>query len=200
MAQHIGIVACSAEGAALCYRTICVEGAALMGPHAHPEVSMHTPSLADYVVHLDAGNWQVSGTWEFQPGALLDWGGQNIFFYGDLDDIDVEDPTRDRWFNIDAGFERDPAKTPAAFQKRAFPFRIDGVRGMALTFANLSIQRSLSTGGGRTLQVRVDAQNLFNRQQWLGPTLNPTSTQFGRVTTVALNQMRFFSFGLRATF
>ena len=32
-------------------------------------------------------NWQISGTWEFQPGALLDWGGQNIFFYGDLDDI-----------------------------------------------------------------------------------------------------------------
>ena len=47
--KHIGIVACSAEGAALCYRTICVEGAALLGPHAHPEVSMHTPSLADYM-------------------------------------------------------------------------------------------------------------------------------------------------------
>ena len=57
MAQHVGIVACSAEGAALCYRTICVEGAALMGPHAHPEVSMHTPSLADYVAHLDRGDW-----------------------------------------------------------------------------------------------------------------------------------------------
>ncbi|MEO8654166.1 MAG: aspartate racemase, partial [Ramlibacter sp.] len=28
--KHIGIVACSAEGAALCYRTICAEGAALL--------------------------------------------------------------------------------------------------------------------------------------------------------------------------
>ncbi len=54
--QHIGIVACSAEGAALCYRTICNEGAALLGAHAHPEVSMHTPSLAEYVGHLEAGN------------------------------------------------------------------------------------------------------------------------------------------------
>jgi len=61
MAQHIGIVACSAEGAALCYRTICVEGAALMGPHAHPEVSMHTPSLADYVAHLDRNDWPAVG-------------------------------------------------------------------------------------------------------------------------------------------
>ena len=45
MPQHIGIVACSAEGAALCYKTICVEGADFFGPHAHPEVTMHTPSL-----------------------------------------------------------------------------------------------------------------------------------------------------------
>jgi aspartate racemase len=56
MPQHIGIVACSAEGAALCYRTICAEGAALLGPHAHPELSMHTPSLADYVACLDRGD------------------------------------------------------------------------------------------------------------------------------------------------
>jgi len=147
-----------------------------------------------------ASNWEISGTWEYQPGALLDWGGQNIFFYGDLDDIQVDDPTRARWINVDAGFERDPAKIPAAFQKRAFPFRIDGVRSMPLSFTNLSIQRSFGAGGSRVLQLRLDAQNVFNRQQWLGPNLNPTSTQFGQVTNVALNQMRFFSFGLRATF
>jgi aspartate racemase len=55
--EHIGIVACSAEGAALCYKTICVEGAELLGRHAHPEVSMHTPSLADYVACLDRNDW-----------------------------------------------------------------------------------------------------------------------------------------------
>jgi hypothetical protein len=146
-----------------------------------------------------AGDWQISGTWEYQPGALLDWGGQNIFFRGDLDDIAVENPTRERWFNIDAGFERTPQTVPAAFQKRAFPFRIDGVRGMPLTFTNLALQRNFNIGG-RSLQFRVDAQNVFNRQQWQGPTLNPTSTQFGRVTNVALNQMRFFTFGVRTTF
>ena len=56
--QHIGLVACSAEGAALCYKTICVEGAQLLGPHAHPEISMHTPSLADYVACLERGDRQ----------------------------------------------------------------------------------------------------------------------------------------------
>jgi len=58
MPDHIGIVGCSAEGAALCYRTICAEGAALLGPHAHPEISMHTPSLADYVACLERGDRQ----------------------------------------------------------------------------------------------------------------------------------------------
>jgi aspartate racemase len=57
MPQHIGIVGCSAEGAALCYRTICLEGAALMGPHGHPEVSMHTHALAEYVPFLKSGDW-----------------------------------------------------------------------------------------------------------------------------------------------
>ena len=56
MTQHIGIVGCSAEGAALCYRTICAEGEKLLGPHAHPEISMHTPFLANYVAFLERGD------------------------------------------------------------------------------------------------------------------------------------------------
>ena len=56
MSQHIGIVACSAEGAALCYRTICSEASAALGGHRHPEVSMHTSSLHRYVGCLDAGD------------------------------------------------------------------------------------------------------------------------------------------------
>ncbi len=56
MTQHIGIIGCSAEGAALCYRTICQEGAQWLGPHGHPEVSLHTPSLAAYVDCLERGD------------------------------------------------------------------------------------------------------------------------------------------------
>ncbi len=58
MPKHIGIVACSAEGAALCYTTICVEGAELLGRHDHPEVSMHTFALARYMEHIERGDWQ----------------------------------------------------------------------------------------------------------------------------------------------
>ena len=59
--RHIGIVAVSAEGAALCYRTICVEGAAMFGPHNHPEVSMHTHPLAAYMDCIRQDDWQGVG-------------------------------------------------------------------------------------------------------------------------------------------
>src|SRR2546423_8931198 len=59
--RHIGIVACSAEGAALCYRTICTEGAQLLGAHAHPEVTLQSQSLADYMQCIYRDDWQGVG-------------------------------------------------------------------------------------------------------------------------------------------
>jgi aspartate racemase len=56
-ARHVGIVAVSAEGAALCYRTFCVEGAALLGRHAHPRVTMDTVPLSEYMRYIDADDW-----------------------------------------------------------------------------------------------------------------------------------------------
>jgi aspartate racemase len=57
MPLHIGIVACSAEGAALCYRTVCLEGSELLGRDNHPEVSVHTHALAEYVKFIESGDW-----------------------------------------------------------------------------------------------------------------------------------------------
>jgi aspartate racemase len=54
---HIGIVACSTEGAALCYRTISLEGAKMLGPHDHSEVSLHSHSLAKYMKSVRANDW-----------------------------------------------------------------------------------------------------------------------------------------------
>jgi aspartate racemase len=61
MPRHIGIAACSAEGTSLCYRTICVEGARFLGPHAHPQISVHTPSLSDYMACIYRNDWQGVG-------------------------------------------------------------------------------------------------------------------------------------------
>ena len=67
---------------------------------------------------------QTGQTFEWQPGPLLAFG--NIFYYGDINEIAVDDPTLDRWFNTDAGFEKSSTRVPADFQTRLFPLRIDG--------------------------------------------------------------------------
>src|SRR5258707_13250040 len=71
MPQHIGIAGCSAEGAALCYRTICVEGGELLGTHAHPEISLHSPSLADYMERIYRNDWNAVGALMLSSAAKL---------------------------------------------------------------------------------------------------------------------------------
>ena len=83
MPLHIGIVGCSAEGAALCYRTICAEGAAMLGPHGHPEVSMHTPSFADYVACLDGGDLEGVGELMLASARKLASAGANFLICPD---------------------------------------------------------------------------------------------------------------------
>jgi aspartate racemase len=58
MTQHIGIVAGSAEGAAHCYRTICLESPAIMGEHNHPEVTMNSVPMAEYMRYIRTNDWK----------------------------------------------------------------------------------------------------------------------------------------------
>src|SRR5881396_2970874 len=83
MPQHIGIVACSAEGAALCYRTVCVEGTPLLGAHDHPEVSMHTHSLAEYMKCIYRGDWQGVGELMLSSANKLAKGGADFLICPD---------------------------------------------------------------------------------------------------------------------
>lgn len=71
MPDHIGIVACSAEGAALCYRTICAEGTEILGPHAHPEITLHSYSFADYMARIEDGDWQGVGELMLSSAQIL---------------------------------------------------------------------------------------------------------------------------------
>lgn len=58
MPKHIGIVAGSAEGAALCYRTICNEAPAIMGEHNHPEITMNSIPMAKHMPYIYDDNWE----------------------------------------------------------------------------------------------------------------------------------------------
>jgi len=56
--KHIGIVAGSAEGAALCYRTICVEAPRIQGAHNHPEITMNSMPFAEQMRYVIANDWK----------------------------------------------------------------------------------------------------------------------------------------------
>ena len=81
--RHIGIVAVSAEGAALCYRTICAEGAAVFGRHAHPEVSMHTYTLSEYIRHIETDRWTEVGSMLLSSAAKLRQAGADFLICPD---------------------------------------------------------------------------------------------------------------------
>jgi aspartate racemase len=80
---HIGIVAVSAEGAALCYRTICAESGSVFGRHTHPEISMHTYSLSDYMRHIAADRWQEVGSMLLASAAKLQQAGADFLICPD---------------------------------------------------------------------------------------------------------------------
>jgi hypothetical protein len=144
------------------------------------------------------GGWQTGQTFEWQPGPLLQFG--NVFFYGNVDDIALDDPTLNEWFDVDAGFERSATRVPADFQERLFPLRVDGLRGDQTLLLNSSISRTFPLMGRSNLQIRLDAANMLNRQQFANPQLNPTATDFGRVTANANTEPRFLILMSKVTF
>jgi hypothetical protein len=155
------------------------------------------------------GGWQLGGTFEYQPGALLEFG-NDAFFNGDLDSIAKDDPEialqRDGtidgskyWFNT-AGFVTAAAAQPALYQKRVFPFRLDNLRGPGYFLVNANVVRNFSLGGSRSLQFRLDVQNLLDSVLWSNPDMNPTSTNFGKVTGATNSIMRFFTFVWKVNF
>jgi aspartate racemase len=54
--KHIGIVACSAEGAALCYQTICRDALDLVGKNDHPRITMDSIPMASWMPAFDSGD------------------------------------------------------------------------------------------------------------------------------------------------
>ena len=117
------------------------------------------PFLSEGGVYMNIARGSTIGaTYEYQPGALLQWN-NNLFFSGNLDDIAKKvnpeiailpdgtfNPTK-TWFNIDAGFERDTADQPAGFQKRVFPFTVDGVRGFDVSYFEREHRAHVRTNG-----------------------------------------------------
>lgn len=160
------------------------------------------PLLQRGIANHILGGWQLAATYEFQPGPLLGWGNQ--FYYGNAgafgSDAANVNKSLDQWFNTGLQFEKDSAKTPAAFHVRVFPRVFNELRADGLNQWNANLVRNFRIREGMKLQLRGDAINLQNRSQFAGPDLSPTSSTFGKVQAQTSSLNRFYQIQARVTF
>jgi hypothetical protein len=142
--------------------------------------------------------WQVQGIYTAQSGPALGFG--NTIFVGDLKNIEIPTGQRtvERWFNIDAGFERNSQRQLAS-NLRTFNTRFNGIRGDGGNNWDLSVIKNTALREGINLQFRAEAINALNHPQFLAPNTTPTSTAFGQVTG-EWTWPRVIQFGLKVLF
>ena len=154
-----------------------------------------------------SGIWQlpwgfsVQGIGQFQSGQPISFHDRNIYFNGDLASLktDYSGDTNQPVFDIsgfyfhDAAVQTngvdDPAKQRAdqrirlTNNLRYFPSRIDGLRGQRLNLWDLSIVKQLPIKGRVRAQLHAEFLNAFNRAVFANPNTDPTSADFGKVTS-----------------
>jgi hypothetical protein len=149
---------------------------------------------------LDAiiGGWQLNGIVTWQSGQALGFG--NIIFNGDIKNIALPSSQRnaDRWFNIDAGFNR-VNNQQLASNIRTFPLRFSGIRGDAQNRWDLSLLKNFTLVERLRMQFRAECFNALNHTNLNNPNTTPTSTAFGTITGTA-SQARTFQFALKMEF
>jgi len=134
------------------------------------------------VVNGVLGGWSVQGWFEGQTGDTLGFG-NNTIFNGNLQDIvlPVGQRSVERWFNVDAGFERDPAKQ--LDQNIAmFPTRFSGIRADGINNFDMSMFKNFRIREGLRAQFRLETFNTLNHVQLGLPDTTPTSSTFGTIT------------------
>lgn len=126
------------------------------------------------------GGWQIAGVYQFQSGIPIGWG--NLLFTGNLNDIALPrgERTRLRWFNTDAGFNKVSGEQLAS-NVRTFPLRLDNVRTPEANNVDLSLVKNVQIVNGKTLQLRFEALNAFNRVLLPGPNTGVTGASFGQI-------------------
>jgi hypothetical protein len=144
------------------------------------------------------GGWQFQGIFSLQSGIPLGFG--NSIFTGDLEDIPLPSSERtvERWFNVDAGFERDSRKQVAA-NIRTLPLRFSGIRSDIQNNWDFSLIKNTELTAGVRLQFRIEAINALNHPQMWTPDTNPTSSAFGQVSR-EWSWPRLFQFGAKILF
>ena len=143
--------------------------------------------------------WQVQAWYEGQSGEPLGFG--NVPFRGNLSDIVMPISQRypTRWFNTDAGFDRDPAKA-LANNLQTLGTRFTGVRADGINNLDASMFKNFKVTERVTAQFRFETYNTANHVQFAAPNTNPVSAAFGTVTGEKGHGQRQVTFGAKLLF
>jgi hypothetical protein len=152
------------------------------------------PRWADTVV----GGWQIAWVIQRQSGPPIGFG--NVIFNGNIDNITLpkDDRDVDRWFNTDAGFNRNAAQQLAS-NLRTFPLRFSGLRGDDQQRWDFSLSKKFILTERVYATLKGEAFNAFNHVNFNTPNTNPTDTNFGRITGTQ-SAARSWQFALKVTF
>jgi hypothetical protein len=149
-------------------------------------------------IEFFAGGWQLNAVIIYQSGAALGFG--NVIFNGNIDSIALNSSQRnaDRWFNTEAGFNRNAAQQLAS-NIRTFPLRFNGLRGDAQNRWDISAIKYFRIREDVNFQFRAESFNALNKTILSNPNTAPTNTAFGRITGTEA-PARTFQFALKLEF
>ncbi len=152
------------------------------------------PGAVNFII----GGWQISGVVTRQSGQPLGFG--NRIFTGDLKNIALpsDQRTAERWFNVDAGFNRVTAQQLAS-NIRTFPLRFSGIRSDDQTRWDFSITKTWPITERFKAQFRAETYNAWNNTNFANPNTDPTSTAFGTITATN-GDPRNWQFAFKLTF
>jgi len=139
----------------------------------------HMPAVLNFV----AGGWQLNGMVQRQSGPPLAWGDVWTLFTGNPDNVRLSKSERsvDRWFNVDAGFNRNSAQQLAS-NIRVSPTRFSNLRADGQARWDFSIFKNFKVTEKVNTQFRAECINAWNHPNLVAPNMSPTSSTFGQIT------------------
>ena len=142
---------------------------------------------------LDAivGGWQYQAIWQLQSGPALGFG--NIIFRGDIKNIPLSADQRSlyRWFNTDAGFEKNSARQ-LAWNIRTFPSALAGLRGPNDDYWDMSLTKGFRIRESLRMQLRTQWEGAMNHPLFSNPNMAPTNPLFGVISSTRGEARRIY--------
>ena len=128
------------------------------------------------------GGWQISAIYKAQSGAPLGFGNFLLADGKTVADIPLSNPTRERWYNVDA-FNRVTAQQLIS-NVRTTPSRFADVRGPGYALLDLGLLKNVHFTRTAILQLRLEAYNALNRANFAAPNTAVTNSAAGTITAI----------------